>query len=444
MSRLGEPPRSAAGLDAATPATTSLTGRSGVTATDLRIGIVGPVPPRRCAVAEETAWMRDVFTAAGAQVHLAAVTEDDLELDRPMDAGGGSAVDLRAGMGVADALWRSGIAGAERSSLRAMANTDVVVVHHRPGLHGPDDEAGSPLVRFLQRCPAPTALVLHDVPTATDPRGRERLARLVALADGVIVHSDIARRRVVAALDDLGESHRASAIHVVPRAAVLGAPTTPPRPAGPSILTFGFLDPDKSIEDAVVAVAELNDLSPPAQYNIVGPTATDVVALEGEHYRSGLRILAKAMKVDDRVCIQDGYLPPAALAALIAAADVIVLPYTSHDVTSSAVLVESLAAGRPVVATAFPHAVELLSDGAGMLVSPGDRGALTSAVRRVLTRPQTAAAMRAQAAAIGAQFQPDRVTAAYLTALRSLRSTIDLRTNVAESADGTSRERSSA
>jgi polysaccharide biosynthesis protein PslF len=53
------------------------------------------------------------------------------------------------------------------------------------------------------------------------------------------------------------------------------------------------------------------------------------------------------------------------------------------------VLVEALAARKPVVATEFPHAVELLADGAGLLVPHGDPGAITAALRRVLTEPDS-------------------------------------------------------
>ena len=41
-------------------------------------------------------------------------------------------------------------------------------------------------------------------------------------------------------------------------------------------------------------------------------------------------------------------------------------PYDTRDQVTSGVLVDAIAAGRPVIATAFPHAVELLGSGAGM------------------------------------------------------------------------------
>lgn len=419
-----------------------------VAADGLTIGVVGPVPPHRSSIAEETSWMASQLAARGADVRLVAVTDQQDPHDRPPGRLAWTTSDRISTV----AEWRAGTEGAERAGLRVLSGADAVVVHHQlarhghGGLHGPDDAAGSPLVRFLQRCPAPTVLVLHDVPSATDPAHREEIARLVRLADAVVVQSEVARRRTLAAaggdIDLTGTGRQWSdaldRVHIVPRAAVLGAPTaTPhsgmprpgraPRDGVPNVLTFGFLDPDKAVEDAVVAVAELDDLSAPVRYEVCGPTASEVLDLEGEHYRSGLRILAKALKVDDRVLVHDGYLPTSALARKLAGADVVVLPYQSHDTTSSAALVEALAAGRPVVATAFPHAVELLSDGAGILVAPGDRGAMTSAIRTVLARPRTAAAMSQRAAEVGRQFHPDRVLDAYLDLLGSLRSEVDLR-----------------
>jgi UDP-N-acetylglucosamine:LPS N-acetylglucosamine transferase len=49
------------------------------------------------------------------------------------------------------------------------------------------------------------------------------------------------------------------------------------------------------------------------------------------------------------------------------------------------------------VATAFPHAVELLGTGAGMVVDHDDPDALASALRRLLTEPHLADAMAAEA-----------------------------------------------
>ena len=81
------------------------------------------------------------------------------------------------------------------------------------------------------------------------------------------------------------------------------------------------------------------------------------------------------------------------LTRLVQDATVVVLPYDSQDQVTSGVLVDALAAGRPVVATAFPHAVELLSSGAGVVVPHRDATALGAALRHILTEPEACASM---------------------------------------------------
>jgi polysaccharide biosynthesis protein PslF len=73
-----------------------------------------------------------------------------------------------------------------------------------------------------------------------------------------------------------------------------------------------------------------------------------------------------------------------------------------------------------VVATAFPHAVELLASGAGVVVDHGDADALAAALHRILTRPDVAAAMAAQAARLAPEMAWPVVANAYLGLARSL------------------------
>ncbi|WP_170166491.1 hypothetical protein [Lentzea atacamensis] len=56
--------------------------------------------------------------------------------------------------------------------------------------------------------------------------------------------------------------------------------------------------------------------------------------------------------------------------------------------------------GKPVVATEFPHAVELLADGAGLVVPHRDPAAITVALRRVLTEPGLASGMSDRSASL--------------------------------------------
>ena len=89
----------------------------------------------------------------------------------------------------------------------------------------------------------------------------------------------------------------------------------------------------------------------------------------------------------------------------IRSADVVVLPYDSVEQVTSGVLIEAVAAGKPVISTPFPHAVELLSSGAGLLVERQDPGAIAAAVRRLLTEPGLEAAMTAEAERIASDLR---------------------------------------
>ncbi len=55
------------------------------------------------------------------------------------------------------------------------------------------------------------------------------------------------------------------------------------------------------------------------------------------------------------------------------AAEVAPLPYDSRDQVTSGVLAEAVAAGRPVVSTGFPHALEVLADETGTWSRNGTR-----------------------------------------------------------------------
>ena len=162
-------------------------------------------------------------------------------------------------------------------------------------------------------------------------------------------------------------------------------------------MTWGLLGPGKGIERVIDAMASLKDLPGRPRYLVAGRTHPKVLAAEGEAYRDARIEQARRFGVADSVSFDAGYRSVAMLTELVQSASVVVLPYDSNDQVTSGVLVDSVASGRPIVATAFPHAVELLGSGAGIVVGHDDPDALASALRRVLTHPRLAGAMASEA-----------------------------------------------
>ena len=96
------------------------------------------------------------------------------------------------------------------------------------------------------------------------------------------------------------------------------------------------------------------------------------------------------------------------------------LPYLSNEQVVSGVLVEALASGKPVVATAFPHAEEMLSAGSGIVVPCGDGEALGAALRTLLTDPDAQRRMSIVARHQAQSLTWETVGQTYLDIARSL------------------------
>lgn len=273
---------------------------------------------------------------------------------------------------------------------------DAVIVQHEFGIYGGRD--GEDVLRLLDLLQVPTVVVLHTVLARPSAHQREVLEAVVAAADAVVTMT-------ATAFDRLGACYAVDMSKVCIIAHGVPAMTAPPgirarfSGGGPVVLTWGLLGPGKGIEWGIEAMALLRDVRPAPRYVIAGQTHPKVVAREGEAYRDGLSHRIRHLGLNADVHLDPQYRDSPALAELVASADVVLLPYDSNEQVTSGVLIEAVAAGKPVVATIFPHAVELLADGTGLVVPHRDPEAIAAALRTVLTRRDVAASMAAKAAA---------------------------------------------
>jgi glycosyltransferase involved in cell wall biosynthesis len=258
--------------------------------------------------------------------------------------------------------------------------------------------------------------VLHTVLSQPTAAQRDVLEQVVARSAAVVVMAHTARDRLIATYGV--DRHR---VRVIPHGATLPVAGRPPRPAAaPTMVTWGLLGPGKGIEHAIDALALLDDLRPRPCYIVAGQTHPKVRGRSGDAYRELLMARAADRGVADRVEFDDRYLSPMALAALVRQADLVVLPYESREQVTSGVLVDAVACGQPVVATAFPHAVEMLRLGVGLVVPHDDPAALAGAVRRVLREPGLADRLRSAARALAPELSWEAVAGRYLALAREM------------------------
>jgi glycosyltransferase involved in cell wall biosynthesis len=291
---------------------------------------------------------------------------------------------------------------------------DVAMVQHEYGIFGGHD--GDQVLEVLRRLRVPVIAVLHTVLSAPTPHQKRVLEQVVAAADTVVTLSATGRRRLCA-----GYRVDADKVMVIPHGAWPGERPQPVgmRPSRPMVLTWGLLGPGKGVEWGVAALAAMRVMDPRPVYVVAGQTHPRVLAHHGEQYRDSLRRQAVETGVADMLRFRPGYLDLAALRALVARADVVLLPYDSHEQVTSGVLIEALASLTPVVSTPFPHAQELLADGAGALVPHADPVAIATALRRVLAEPAHAMAMVAGAARIAPTLQWPAIADRYLQVVDS-------------------------
>jgi glycosyltransferase involved in cell wall biosynthesis len=280
-------------------------------------------------------------------------------------------------------------------AIEALNAFDAVFVQHEYGIYGGPD--GSEVLDLLSGLEIPAIVTLHTVLSQPSPSQRSILEMVVALAERTIVMSETASRRLVN-----GYTVDPTKVRVVPHGArvSLSGPSLA-NGTRPVVLTWGLIGPGKGLEMAIDAFAGLQDLRPLPRYVILGKTHPKVQASQGDAYLEGLVARVHDLGLDDVIEFDGRYLDTDALAVAVRQADLVMLPYESTEQVTSGVLVEAIAAGKPVIATAFPHAIELLDTGAGIVVPHGDPIALTAALRRVLIHPSLATRMGVEARLIG-------------------------------------------
>jgi glycosyltransferase involved in cell wall biosynthesis len=348
--------------------------------------LLSTYPPTQCGLATFTAALLAHLGQPGDQVAVVRV------LDEPAPCPADEVVhDLVAG------------SAASASAAAAVLNSfDVVIVQHEYGIYGGPD--GQDVISLLDALYVPSIVVLHTVLARPTSRQRVILDEVIAAASVVVTMTQTARSRL---LDIYGTAPEK--VFVIPHGAADHRTATadhemtvPAQTAGrPTVLTWGLLGPGKGIEHAIDSIVLLREHGLDIDYQVAGQTHPRVLGRDGEAYRRALQARARARGVAERVHFDGRFLPGATLSQLISAADVVLLPYDSLEQVTSGVLIEAVTAGKPVVSTCFPHAVELL--GAGLLVERQDPAGIAQALQRVLTEPGLSARMSSYSADLAPQ-----------------------------------------
>ncbi len=252
----------------------------------------------------------------------------------------------------------------------------VVIRRYRPDVvHVHEPFAPSVGLAALLATRLPVVATFH----ASAPRSRAyrmaspALRPLYRRLAGRIAVSEEARRTVEEALGN--------GMRVIPNGVDCSVFAGLPEPAGSTVLFIGRFEPRKGARVLIDAIPALKERHPDAALIMVG---------EGSERRACEEAIPEALREDVTFV---GRVEPWELAQSMGLASVVCVPSLGGE-SFGIVLLEGMAAGRPVVASNIPGYAAVLRDGVdGLLAPPGDPAALAEALARILDDPARARAM---------------------------------------------------
>ncbi len=320
----------------------------------------------------------------------------------------------RARPGARGRLWQIFYFGEAIMLWRRCAASDIRHVHAHHG-SAPADVAllAAQFGSRAGRGPATWSLTVHG-PAELHDVSRFSLAEKVRRAAAVVCISDFARSQLMALVDDRHWA-KLRVVHCGVFPAEYERVGEPP--AGRAqVLCVGRLVPEKGHVVLLTAVSQLVRDGHDVEAVIVGSGPL----------RPRLQALASELEIEDRVVFR-GALGQQELRHCYATASLCCSSSFAEGVP--VVLMEAMACGLPVVATAIAGVPELIEDGAsGLLVVPGRSEELSRAISTLLRNP----ALGARLAAAGRQrvrrdFDVDRCATELVRLFGSLGSPCDRR-----------------
>lgn len=367
----------------------------------LAIGLVSTYPPTTCGLATFTSSLRRALS------DLRGSPPDALPVVSVVDTPGPAPSDRASSFdGVYEHL--NGDPDSLATAVDRLNQCDVVSIQHEYGIYGGPD--GVEVLSLIHGLDVPSVATLHTVPHTPTSTQKSILEEIVATTDRTILMSNAASLRLVSRYDV-----DPSRIRVIPHGANPALARAPigARNERPIVLSWGLIGPGKGLETAIAAFSWLGEVPTRPRYVILGDTHPKVKAQQGDRYLKGLLAQAEQAGISDIVEFDNRYLDRDSLVEMVRSVDMVLIPYDSREQVTSGVLVEAIVAGKPVVATAFPHAVELLGTGAGIVVPHEDPEAMAAALGRLLSDPDLARQMGDTARGVGSSMYWPAVAASY-------------------------------
>ena len=256
----------------------------------------------------------------------------------------------------------------------------LVSIQHEFGIFG--GVWGEYVEIFLKELKKPAVITFHTILPEPQEIVLTRMSALANLASGFIVMTAKAKEILISDYHFSEDKITVIPHGIHPQLYIspeqgkinLGLPQTP------IISTFGLLSKGKGIEYVINSLPVVINKFPTLKYLVIGKTHPEVKKSEGETYRQSLKDLVTSLNLGFHVEFIDQYFATPELLKYLQATDIYISSTQDPHQAVSGTLSYAEGAGRPVISTKFPQALQDITPDVGALVPFKDPGAFSSAL----------------------------------------------------------------
>jgi len=274
-------------------------------------------------------------------------------------------------------------------NLAKTVNDDVnisgVIIQHEYGIFGGVE--GENILYFMENCKKPIIVTLHTALPVPSPKMYEVTAKIIELAENVIVLTKNSKEIIERVYpDSIGK------VFVIPHGIHPVALSSQKEfkiklgfKENIVLSTFGLLSRGKGIEYVIRAMPGIVKKYPSLVYLILGETHPVIKRAEGEKYRLELVDLVTKLGMKKYVKFYDQHLSLPDILEFLQATDLYISTSINPNQAVSGTLSYALGTGRAVISTEFAQAKEVVTSEIGKLVPIKDSKAMTLAVLDLLS-----------------------------------------------------------
>ncbi|MGM0488637.1 MAG: glycosyltransferase [Planctomycetota bacterium] len=270
---------------------------------------------------------------------------------------------------------------------------DVVHVQHEYGLYG--SQRGVEVIDLILRyrmAGLPVAVTLHTVHETLEPYEQLILKHMIDECGAIIVHEEFQRETLLGYFGKMTNVRHK--IHVIEHGVrevepIADAKSKLDLEGKKVVLLCGYFRPSKGFHKIIDIFPKICKEEPNAVLVVAGKTRN----IEFDDYRRELFTTLNESPVADNILILRGQFPQHTFDTIIAAADVVVLPYEVGG--QSGMMAQCFAQGVPVVTShlrAFQRALE--RSGGGLMVESDDDDDYRRLIVRLLRDDKLRAELR--------------------------------------------------